>query len=109
MPYQMSDMAASTTVARVRVVTNRDATAQCTASAVHCHENSRPGGWLHRAMCSPSTLSSIGEVSAALPKDAVLQRGEFSILEIMAAPKVGMTTSWRTRFSTLGVFQNEGY
>jgi hypothetical protein len=28
------------------------------------------------------------------PKDAVLQRGEDSILEIMAAPKVGMTTTF---------------
>jgi hypothetical protein len=45
-------------------------------------------------MCSPNTLSSIGEVSAASPKDAVLQRGEDSILEIMAAPKVGMTTTF---------------
>ena len=50
MPYQMSDVAASTTVAKVKVVTKRDDTARCTASAVHCHENSLPGGWLQRAM-----------------------------------------------------------
>jgi hypothetical protein len=85
----MSDVAATTSVAKVKVVTKREATARCTASAVHCHENSRPGGWLHMAMCSPNTLSSMGDVSAASPKEAVLQRGEEdSILEIMAAPKV---------------------
>ena len=86
MPYQMSDAAAITSVAKVNVVTKRDATTRCIASAVHCHENSRPGGWLQRAMCSPRTVSSIGDVSAASPNEAVLQRGDFSILEIISAP-----------------------
>jgi hypothetical protein len=84
----MSDVAATTKVAKVSVVTKRDATARCTASAVHCQEKSRPGGWLHLAMWSPKTLSSMGDVSAAAPNDAVLQRGEFSMLDIMGAPKV---------------------
>ena len=57
------------------VVTRRAATKPCMVSATQCSANRRPRDPWQVSRCSPRADSSIGDVSAASPNDAVLQDG----------------------------------
>ena len=57
------------------VVTRWETTKPCTTSTRHCAENIRPRRPRHRSRWSPRADSSMGEVSAVSPNEAVLQCG----------------------------------